>query len=199
MSHMCLPLSSALGAMNSKSLAIEDIKRAFMQLEFAIKLMCYCELGKIHHKEFDSDVTIILENENVSFPSGSFKNNESLVLAAQTGVSIAFGVTANVLDAAFEVAGIKRSPSSNIEIDVLRSIVYMVRCAFAHNSAMPCWEVRGQYSRQMPIVINGVTFNFNFQTLNGQPFEYEHIGGFANWQHMRSAAEKVIKSNWSET
>lgn len=178
--------------MNSVSLALEDIEHAFKQLEFSIKLMCYCELGNIDPKEFDTDVTILLENENVSFPSGWFQNKESIEKAAQIGVSIAFGVTAIVLDAALDVAGIQRNPSSNLEADVLRSLVYMVRCAFAHNSAMPSWEVRGAYLRPMSLIVNGEALNIDLSRLHGQAFEYEHIGGFANWLYIRSSVERVV-------
>ncbi|GAB6269292.1 MAG: hypothetical protein STSR0002_20340 [Smithella sp.] len=46
--------------------ALEDVEIAFRQLEFAIKLRSYCELGNIRPQEFDTDHTVILENGNVT-------------------------------------------------------------------------------------------------------------------------------------
>ncbi len=56
--------------------ALQDVEYAFRQLEFAIKLMCYCELGHVDVEKFDTDVTILLERENVGFSSGGFANQK---------------------------------------------------------------------------------------------------------------------------
>ena len=56
-------------------LELSDVEQAFKQLEFAIKLMCYCELGHLDKGKFDFDVTIQLDEENVGFPDGSFQSD----------------------------------------------------------------------------------------------------------------------------
>jgi hypothetical protein len=138
--------------MNPVSLALTDVELAFRHLEFAIKLMCYCEFDHLDRSKFDSDVTILLKKENVSFPSNTFETLDSVVLADQANVGVCFGVTAIVLDAAFDVAGVQKRPKSRAPADELRTLVYMVRCAFAHNPAMPCWEARGDdYARPLKV------------------------------------------------
>jgi hypothetical protein len=37
---------------------LEDIKQAFLHLEFSIKLLTYIELGKINKEEFDTNIMI---------------------------------------------------------------------------------------------------------------------------------------------
>ncbi len=178
--------------MNPVSLALTDVEHAFRHLEFAIKLMCYCELDHLDRSKFDSDVTILLEKENVSFPSNTFETLDSVVLAAQANVGVCFGVTAIVLDAVFEVAGVPKRPQSFAPADELRTLVYMVRCAFAHNPAMPCWDARKYYARLLSLPLGASTMTLDLASLHGRPFEHEHIGGFANWFKIRSESERVI-------
>ncbi|MDD5057305.1 MAG: hypothetical protein PHQ60_05495 [Sideroxydans sp.] len=110
--------------MNTIPDALADVERAFKHLEFAIKLMCYAEADHIDREKFDTDVTLLLEAENVGFPASTFQSLDSLVLAAQANVGISFGVSAIVLDAAFEAAGISRKPESNAPADLLRTLVF---------------------------------------------------------------------------
>lgn len=174
--------------------AISDVEHAFRQLEFSIKLMCYSELGHIDLAKFDSDVTIILEKENIGFNTGSFQSTDDVVLASQINVGICFGVSAIVLDAAFASAGIKGKPESRDQVDELRTLVYMVRCAFAHNIAYPQWEARGPYSRKLELCLEPTPLSIDLEHLNGQDFEYSQIGGFANWYKIRDLSLQRIKN-----
>ena len=179
--------------------ALEDVDRAFRHLEFSIKLMCYIELDHIDREKFNTDVTLCLERENVSFPDGTFQSMDSLVLVAQTNVGVSFGISAIVLDAAFEAAGNKPRPESNVADDLLRTVVYMVRCAFAHNPALPCWEVRGSYQRKLDLILEGENISIDLSQLHGKPFDYADIGGFANWYRIRRAAERLIDGAFKKT
>ena len=177
---------------NATFLALADVEHAFRHLEFAIKLMCYVEQDHIDRAKFDTDVTLLLERENVGFSANTFESLESLVLVAQASVGVSFGVTAVVLDAAFEVAGIKRNPESGAPNDLLRTLVFMVRSAFAHNPAAPCWEVRGPYLRTLTIQLEGESISVQLPQLHGNAFDYAHIGGLANWYRIRRVAERLI-------
>lgn len=66
--------------------ALEDVEITFQQLEFAIKLLSYCELGKIEPKDFDTDHTVILENGNLSFPIGHFSDPDNIIRADKVAV-----------------------------------------------------------------------------------------------------------------
>ncbi len=180
--------------MNTTTEALADVDYAFRHLEFAIRLMCYCESGHIDLSRLDTDLSILLERENVSFPSGTFGNIEAVIPASQALVGMAFGTSAMVLDAAFDVAGLKRRPQSRQPNDELRTLVYMVRCAFAHNPALPLWEARGQqHARVLSLLVGGTPLSINLASLHGQPFDYDHIGGFAMWLRIRSASEELIR------
>lgn len=96
--------------MREVELALADVEMAFQQWEFAIRLMCYCELGHIDTDGFDTDIVILLENENIGFKNGSFATKDSVVTVSQIQVGVAFGVSAITLDAAYDTAGKRRAP-----------------------------------------------------------------------------------------
>jgi hypothetical protein len=180
--------------MNTVTEALTDVGYAFQHLEFAIRLMCYCESGHLDLTNLDTDLSILFERENVGFPSGKFATIEAVVPASQALVGMAFGTSAMVLDAAFDVAGLKGKPHSRKPEDELRTLVYMVRCAFAHNPALPLWEARGKdYARMLSLPVCGTPLSIDLASLHGQPFEYDHIGGFAMWLRIRAASEALIR------
>lgn len=173
--------------------ALLDVEHAFKQLEFAIKLMCYCERGDLDRGKFDSDITIQLDEENIGFPNGSFQSDRDIITASQVNVSICFGVTAIVLDALFEEAEIEKKPKSGDPKDELRTLVYMVRCAFAHNSANPCWKVIGKnYARTFQLNLDGKILHIDMKDLHKKAFEYRHIGGFPNWYKIKKIAVQMV-------
>ena len=112
--------------------SIEDGEIAFIQPDFPLKLLSYCELKKIDPSQFDTDHTVLLENGNLRFQTGHFSDLDNIIRAAQVSALLAFGASALVLNDAYEVAGIKSDPSSVDKIIKLRTLVFMVRCAYAH-------------------------------------------------------------------
>ena len=178
--------------MEALEVALRDVDYAFRQLEFAIKLMCYCELGHLDRNKFDTDVTIILEQGNIGFSSGNFAEQESIVVASQMLVGTSFGVSAIILDAVYEAAGIEKNINSREPQDDLRILVYMVRCAFAHNLAAPKWEARGQdYAREFNLPLDQGT-KIDLTSINGSVFEYDHIGGLSQWYKIKDAVVRTV-------
>lgn len=178
--------------MTPVQLALVDVGHAFQVLEFAIKLLCHCELGHLDRASFDADVLLRFPNENLDFPSGTFDSNESVVLAAKLNVSICFGVTALALNAAYDEAGITNRPTSRDPSDELRTLVYMVRCAFAHNPANPCWNAKGDFARVLTLSVCDPALNIDLAALHNRPFDYADIGGFPNWMKIRVASEAQL-------
>lgn len=174
---------------------ISEIEQAFKQLEFAIKLMCYCEQGDLDKEKFDTDVTILLADGNIGFPDGSFQSDQEIIAASQINVGVCFGLTAIVLNAAFESAEIQLNPDSRDPKDELRTLVYMVRCAFAHNPADPRWNARGNFARRIQLNLGDGDGEVSLDTaaLHGINFDYPHIGGFANWYKIREMAVQMIR------
>jgi hypothetical protein len=172
-----------------------NVEIAFKQLEFSIKLMCYCENGHLSKNEFDTDVLILLEQENRSFLANNFSDYNEIVVSSQINVGITFGATAIVLDSLFEEAGIKRDPNATDSVSELRTFIYMVRCAFAHNIASPEWNARGNFNKVYNLDLMGERKSIDIRPYNGVPFEYGHIGGFSNWFKVKEESRRVINGS----
>lgn len=180
--------------MNTITEALADVEHAFRHLEFAIKLMCYAEGGFLDLETFDADTTTLLNTENVGFPTNHFTSIEAVIPASQALVGMAFGTSAMVLEAAFEAAGLSRKPNSRLPAYELRTLVFMVRCAFAHNPALPLWVAKGpEHARNILVVLQGSPLSINLRALHGKPFDYEHIGGFANWFKIKNEAVALLQ------
>lgn len=172
---------------------LKDIEQAFQQLEFAIRLMSYCGLGYIDKEKFNSHIYI--ESENLILPRDTFKEDRDLGIAAQINVGVCFGVSAIVLDAAFDADGFKKTPESENREDLIRTLVFMIRCAFAHNMAFPRWEVRGPYNRKIEFGLFDEHLSIDLRELHGQLFEYSHIGGAGNWFKIRDVSVELLNSS----
>jgi hypothetical protein len=173
--------------------ALTDVEIAFRQLEFSIKLLTFCELGSINPADFDTDHIIELGNERLHFPSGKFGDQASLERAAGTSVLTAMSASVLVLDDAFAAFGVPRDPTAVDNKGQLRALIYMVRCAYAHGIAAPVWEVRNHFLRTFSLSLVGFSFSVDLRAMDGQPFDVEQIGGYANWCRMRDEALRVLK------
>lgn len=168
-------------------LALEDVELAFRQLEFAIKLMYYCEDGHLNLTSFNEDNTVLFTTGSMVFNSRSTR--EETVACSKINVGMCFGASAMALNTAFELASIDRSKHD------VAMIVYMVRCAFAHNIADPKWEVRGKFLKNIDFPMDRGQIHIDFTSLNGQPFKYEHIGDLPNWYRIKNLSIDIINSN----
>jgi hypothetical protein len=172
--------------------ALEDIDIAFKQLEFTIKLLSFCDSGKMNPKDFDTDHLFMLEGGSLNFPARHFGDTDSLVRAARISVLLAFSASVLVLDKGFEVIGMVPNPESNDNIVKLRTLIYMVRCAQAHGIAEPRWEARGTFARDLTVDLYGTIISLNLLTLDGEVFNIDQLGGYQNWYRIRSAANQVF-------
>jgi hypothetical protein len=173
--------------------ALEDVDIAFRQLEFAIKLLSFCELDGISPSDFDTDHTVFLGSESLHFPRGSFSDPDSIVRAASISVLAAFSASVLVLDDAFKAAGMKPDPEALGNDGQLRTLIYMARCAYAHGIATPRWESRGKYCRTLSVTLDGAVISLDLGALNGQAFDVGQLGGYANWYRIRDAALRLLR------
>jgi hypothetical protein len=169
---------------------LQEVAIAFRQLEFAIRLLSYCELGGIQPSDFDAPHLTQLPNGSLHFPSGSFADETAILSAANINVITALGACFLVLDQAFEAFGINPDPDAADNIVRLRTLIYMVRCSFAHRIGDPRWEVRGKYRRQLVVMLPSKFISLDLQTLNGAAFDIDVIGGYVGLYEMRGLARE---------
>lgn len=155
--------------------------------------MTYFELNKIDKKEFDRDTTILLENGSMVFGDDTFHTYDDLILAAQNNYMITLGFSAIVLDSSLQKAGIKNAPNDHSDIGQLRSLVYMIRCAFAHDMMYPYWNVKGPYQRQIKLNLKDKNLMVDLTALDNKIFDVSHIGGIKGYTAIKEEVLKIIK------
>jgi hypothetical protein len=164
----------------------QRIDQAMLGLEFAIKLMNYVELRKLDKDSFDTDTIVLLPGGSLTFKTSSFHTYDDLILGAQNLYSQALAVSAVAMEAALQQAGIPNDSTDVTDRGQLRTLVYMIRCCFAHDLQAPTWEVRGQYAKPLAIRFGRHNATIDLKVLNGTPFELEQIGGaLLYWELVR--------------
>ena len=161
--------------------ALADVAIAFRHVEFSIKLLSHCERGKLDPAEFDTHQVVLLQHENLSFPHGNFSTQADLVREANITVLSALGISALTLDKAWEVAGFGPDPGSKDGTTRLRTLVYMVRCAYAHGISDPKWQAKNQFRRMLELDLPSGAITLDLGDLDGRGFEFDALGGHARW------------------
>lgn len=172
--------------------ALMDVDIAFQQVEFSIKLLSYCELDRIHPAEFDTHQVVLLEGENLTFPTGRFSTQQEIVRASMVAVQLALAGSALTLDQVWDVAGIRPDPGSPEREVKLRTLVYMVRCAYAHGVADPRWEVRRGYRQVLELDLANTPMRVDFRALHGRSFDFAQLGGHARWFDIRDESLAAV-------
>jgi hypothetical protein len=178
------PIESLSQPSNSSRKRVE---LAFLQLEFSIKLLQYAKDGKVNSEEFDKPILVELAEGSFFISGSSFSSRESLVAAAENVYSMSLGLCALALEEACNEAGILKNPLNRTPDGDLRSFVYMVRCAFAHDPMWPKWEVRGHYARILNFQLGGSCHSIDMPSLDGRALELEQFGGLPVYLAMRDA------------
>jgi hypothetical protein len=170
----------------------DHIETAFLQLSFAIKLWIYLDRNPIEKDEFDIEINFLDKDNHVSLPRGEFHTYDDLKLASMNNVSIAFAAAAITLwEAIREHSGIvtKQLNPMNNQHDSLAALSYMLRCCFAHGTAAPIWSIRDEkYKILYRVGIKTVDLS---SVNNGDPFDYQSIGGYETLWRLKGEAKIV--------
>jgi hypothetical protein len=92
----------------------------------------------------------------------------------------------------FQAAGMKPAPDAAGNDGQLRTLIFMVRCAYAHRLGTPRWEVRGKYRRTLNVNLGSAAISLDLRALHGQDFDVGQLGGYANWYRIREAALRLL-------
>ncbi len=78
------------------------------------------------------------------------------------------------------------------DLDSLRAIVYMARCAFAHKPASPEWQIKKQQYRKV-FKIKSIDFEIDLRELDGKALDYKHFGGLESIHKLILHSMALIK------
>jgi hypothetical protein len=129
-----------------------------------------------------------LPNGSLHFPGGNYADKEAICHAASINIIMAFGTSVLALDQAFDAFGIKPNAEATDNFIRLRTLVYIVRCAYAHRISDPRWEVRGKYRRALVVELSSQTISLDLEALDGTGFDIDSIGGYVGWYDIHKMA-----------
>lgn len=130
----------------------------------------------------------------LQYPQGAFHTDQDLILAAQNVYSTALGVCAIALESALQDYGIMNDPRDMSEKGALRSFIYQIRNAFAHDAMLPRWSVKGTYQRVFDLHRFGIPILVDLSHLDGKSLELEQFGGMRGFEALRDAVLRWISA-----
>ncbi len=101
-------------------------------------------------------------------------------------LGVCFCTLDSALDSTFEP---KPNHYTDSDIDTLRAIVYMFRCAFAHEPTKPRWKIKKKYQRVFRI--NEIHLKIDFTNLDNVIIEPSHHMG---WQGIMNIFDYCLKT-----
>ena len=170
----------------------ERIKQAFLHLEFAVKVMRYFESGRVRKADFDIETPIVTPVGRTSLSANSFHTDRDLILGGQNVYSTTLGVCAIALESALIDHGVKNDPALNSPEGTLRSFIYQLRNAFAHDAMQPKWSAKGPYARTYDLTPVRVPVTIDLGALNGQPLDLAQFGYFQGLLAVRDAVTRWV-------
>ncbi len=139
-------------------------------LLFTIRIRDLFKKGEIEESKFSQ--TIVFDGLRIQ---GAWKSNDVNDLSHNL-LLCALGSCFVVIDEALNgIFGDKPNEYSDSDIDALRAIIYMFRCAISHGPTAPRWKAEGKYRRNFEI--REIDYQLNIGELNGKYFKHVQYGG----------------------
>lgn len=118
---------------------------------------------------------------------------KELLVMSRNLIFGALAVSAIATDSALKAKFHARHPEDVSETGSLRNVMYMIRCAFAHDPLRPTWDCRDPFTTTYKIPRVGLTFNG--LRLNGQPVGPNDFGGYETYFAMLDFAFEVVRAD----
>lgn len=186
----------------------EEIDEALNILDLTIRLQTGFRVGFISSEcfqrkmEVNKDTHSALDNDYFYNKKPILKNRfRNLVLTT-------IGMVSCALDRALDQKFGNKNPKDHSEIGSVRNIIYMIRCAFAHDPCNPIWECKSKYT-ESPYVLTidksvskriifgenipqALAFEFDFKKLNGMGLSFEHFNALDGFFLLAEYGQKLI-------
>jgi hypothetical protein len=96
-----------------------------------------------------------------------------------------------------EVFGKKPQIFAETDLDSLRAIVYMLRCAIAHGTTAPRWNAQGQFKRV--IRINEIGYELDARNIHDELIEHKDFGRLDGALSLIDYACKLFDRQYEES
>jgi len=160
--------------------AQDMIGNAYAMVTLALRFCEGCEAGIIKPEFCNRQIKIDTGGPGLTLSPQTF-TTEKLIDVSYNLFLGAIGLTAIIVDQALDQKYGRKDPLDQSNLGSIRSIIYQIRNAFAHEPQNPSWLIRGDYLRIYEIDIKGLNLTFDAQSLNGKKLVPKHYGGFEGY------------------
>lgn len=184
---------------------IEIIDEAYKTLVTTLRLQKGAKKGWISVNCFtatlaiSSDLCMQLPTQPVNGFEDMSKRLENIVL-----IAISAFVTAT--DRALDIAFGDKDPDKRNPLNDIRAVIYMMRCAWAHDPAHPKWCISNKYKKQYKITVprevisetstgsisKDKTYLFDFENLHCKDVDLSIFGGIEGIIFLVHHAKNII-------
>jgi hypothetical protein len=126
------------------------------------------EKGLIPVSVFNRNLNINLDGQSWSIKPLAI-SVKGLVGIAGNLNNIMLGTCFIAIDEAFNTVFGPKPRSLENDLNSLRAIIFMIRCAFAHNPTTPTWEIK-KLKYQRVLSVKEIGYTLDFTSLNGKIF-----------------------------
>ncbi len=167
---------------------LEAIDMAQDFIAFVLNLFAAIQGGAVSPASFANDTTFGSASGSVRirtrYSEGSLKGRAWNLLFS------AIAITSQAVDRALSDAlgkrPLNRQAARSIDalagLDAAWVLVYMVRCAFAHDPFNPRWECRGRYLGTLRVAASNLTVDLRER--NGQRLQPDEFGGLGGYMSL---------------
>ena len=161
-------------------------------LLFTLRICDMFEKGEIEESKLNQTVLVnnVLRIE-CNWPSDlSKKLAQNLRLCVEGNCFI-------VIDEALNgIFGNKPEQYSDNDIDSLRAIIYMLRCAIAHGPTAPSWKVNRKYCRIFKI--KEIDYELRLDGLDGKTVKHTDYGGLKGAMSLINYSLEIVRRHSSK-
>ena len=149
--------------------------------------------GNIPLSTFNEPIVFAPNNEKIAICKNVW-NERDLSIIEHNLLQGIIGVCCTALDEALDSKfGEKPMQYSNSDIDNLRAIIYMIRCAFAHTPTSPVWQINKRYQKSFHI--NELNITMNFEKLDKKRLVMADHNGLTGFCKLMDFCVRVINAN----
>lgn len=161
-------------------------------LLFTLRICDMLEKGEIVENELNKTIIV----NNILRIDCNWKSHTFTDFATNLKLCV-MGNCFIVIDEALNgIFGDRPQNYSDTDIDALRAIIYMLRCAVAHNPTAPVWNAKGVYCRDFRIA--EIRYELRVKQLNNIPVNHSHYGGLKGVISLIDYSLKTVKEYGSK-
>ncbi len=142
-------------------------------LLFTLRICDMLKKGEIEENKLNQNIVV----DNIVKIECNWKSENYTDFANNLRLCVLGNCFVVIDEALNRIFGDKPEKFSNNDIDALRAIIYMLRCAISHGPTAPRWKAEGKYCKNFKI--EEIGYELKVKELNGQYIQHGQYGGIA--------------------